>query len=83
MVTVWQTAAMGATTCTRIEENDYRGIFLTDDDGNYVINSVRPLGYFIPIDGPVGQMVIAQRRHGMLPAYIHFLIGAVALSRAW
>ena len=37
---------------------------------------MRPLGYFIPLDGPVGQMVMAQKRHGMRPAHIHFLISA-------
>jgi protocatechuate 3,4-dioxygenase beta subunit len=28
------------------------------------------------MDGPVGDMVRAQRRHGMRPAHIHFLVGA-------
>ena len=36
----------------------------------------RLLGYFIPLDGPVGQMVMSQKRHGMRPAHIHFLISA-------
>ncbi len=35
-----------------------------------------PLGYTIPMDGPVGDLVRAQRRHGCRPAHIHFLIGA-------
>jgi protocatechuate 3,4-dioxygenase beta subunit len=28
------------------------------------------------MDGPVGEMVRAQKRHGMRPAHIHFLVGA-------
>ena len=40
------------------------------------MRTVRPLGYFIPLDGPVGQMVMAQKRHGKRPAHIHFLISA-------
>ena len=28
------------------------------------------------MDGPVGNMVKAQARHGMRPAHIHFLVGA-------
>jgi hydroxyquinol 1,2-dioxygenase len=36
---------------------------------------VRPLGYSIPMDGPVGTMVKAQNRHGFRPSHIHFLIG--------
>jgi catechol 1,2-dioxygenase/hydroxyquinol 1,2-dioxygenase len=76
-VTVWQTAADGRYDIPNgIEEIDCRGIFRTDDKGNYLIRTVRPLGYYIPLDGPVGQMVMAQKRHGMRPAHIHFLIGA-------
>jgi hydroxyquinol 1,2-dioxygenase len=77
MVTVWQTAADGRYDIQKgIEEIDCRGIFRTDENGNYVIRTVRPLGYFIPLDGPVGQMVMSQKRHGMRPAHIHFLISA-------
>jgi protocatechuate 3,4-dioxygenase beta subunit len=76
-VTVWQTAADGRYDIQNgIEEIDCRGIFRTDDKGNYLLRTVRPLGYFIPLDGPVGQMVMAQKRHGMRPAHIHFLIAA-------
>jgi hydroxyquinol 1,2-dioxygenase len=77
MVTVWQTAADGRYDIQNgIEEIDCRGIFRTDDKGNYLVRTVRPLGYFIPLDGPVGQMVMNQKRHGMRPAHIHFLIAA-------
>ena len=76
-VTVWQTAADGRYDIQNsIEEIDCRGIFRADDKGNYVIRTVRPLGYFIPLDGPVGKMVMAQKRHGKRPAHIHFLIAA-------
>jgi protocatechuate 3,4-dioxygenase beta subunit len=30
----------------------------------------------IPMDGPVGDMIRAQKRHGYRPAHIHFVIGA-------
>ena len=83
MVTVWQTAADGRYDIQKgIEEIDCRGIFRTDENGNYLIRTVRPLGYFIPLDGPVGQMVMSQKRHGMRPAHIHFLISAPELPRA-
>jgi protocatechuate 3,4-dioxygenase beta subunit len=76
-VIVWQTATDGRYDIQNsIEEIDCRGVFRTDEKGNYLIRTVRPLGYFIPLDGPVGQMVMAQKRHGMRPAHIHFLIGA-------
>jgi protocatechuate 3,4-dioxygenase beta subunit len=37
---------------------------------------VRPLGYYIPLDGPVGKLVETQGRHGMRPAHIHVLVTA-------
>jgi hydroxyquinol 1,2-dioxygenase len=76
-VSVWQTSADGL---YDIQENaesvDYRGVFATDADGVYVVRTVKPRGYSIPMDGPVGNMVKAQRRHGMRPAHIHFLVGS-------
>ena len=74
---MWQTAADGRYDIQNsIEEIDCRGIFRTDEKGNYLMRTVRPLGYYIPLDGPVGQMVMAQKRHGKRPAHIHFLISA-------
>jgi protocatechuate 3,4-dioxygenase beta subunit len=55
---------------------DMRGTFRTDADGNYFFRTVRPLGYSIPMDGPVGRLVKSQKRHGFRPSHIHFLIGA-------
>jgi hydroxyquinol 1,2-dioxygenase len=76
-VTVWQTAADGRYDIqTDASTMDCRGIFTTDAAGNYLLRTVRPLGYYIPLDGPVGGLVQAQKRHGMRPAHIHFLISA-------
>jgi protocatechuate 3,4-dioxygenase beta subunit len=76
-VTVWQTATDGRYDIqTNADETDCRGIFTTDAQGNYLLRSVRPKGYYIPMDGPVGAMISAQNRHGMRPAHIHFLISA-------
>ena len=76
-VTVWQTASDGRYDMQRDPESvDCRGVFRTDEQGRYLLRTVRPLGYYIPLDGPVGEMVQAQGRHGMRPAHIHFLISA-------
>jgi catechol 1,2-dioxygenase/hydroxyquinol 1,2-dioxygenase len=76
-VSVWQTGASGL---YDIQENpagtDYRGVFATDANGMYLVRTVKPIGYSIPMDGPVGEMVRAQQRHGMRPAHFHFLVGA-------
>jgi protocatechuate 3,4-dioxygenase beta subunit len=76
-VSLWQTSASGL---YDIQEDpsaiDYRGVFTTDAKGLFVLRTVKPLGYSIPMDGPVGAMIKAQKRHGMRPAHIHFLVGA-------
>ena len=50
-----------------------RGKFTTDANGHISFRSVKPAGYPIPIDGPVGELLRAQGRHNMRPAHLHFL----------
>ena len=75
---VWQTSSSGVYDLQEGNGSaiDYRGTFHTDAAGEYHFRTVRPLGYFIPMDGPVGDLVRAQRREGCRPAHIHFLISA-------
>jgi catechol 1,2-dioxygenase len=51
-----------------------RGKFTTDKDGRFAFRSVKPAGYPIPVDGPVGDLVRATGRHNFRPAHLHFLI---------
>jgi catechol 1,2-dioxygenase len=51
-----------------------RGKFTTDKDGHISFRSVKPAGYPIPIDGPVGALLRAAGRHNMRPAHLHFLV---------
>jgi catechol 1,2-dioxygenase len=55
-------------------EMNLRGRFLTDADGRFHFKSVKPAGYPIPIDGPVGELVKATGRHNYRPAHLHFMI---------
>jgi protocatechuate 3,4-dioxygenase beta subunit len=55
-------------------EMNLRGRFLTDTDGRFHFRSVKPAGYPIPIDGPVGELVRATGRHNYRPAHLHFMI---------
>ena len=77
-VEVWQTDPDGAYDLQAKDPSqmDWRGQFRTDADGRYWFRATVPLGYTIPLDGPVGDMIRAQRRHGCRPAHTHFLIGA-------
>ncbi len=51
-----------------------RGKLITDAQGHFAFRSVKPAGYPIPIDGPVGDLVRATGRHHYRPAHLHFLI---------
>jgi catechol 1,2-dioxygenase/hydroxyquinol 1,2-dioxygenase len=75
---VWQTSSHGTYDLQEGDGSaiDYRGTFYSDTQGKYFLRTVRPLGYFIPMDGPVGDLVRAQKREGCRPAHIHFLISA-------
>jgi len=75
---VWQTSSAGVYDLQEGDGSaiDYRGTFQADAEGRYHLRTVRPLGYFIPMDGPVGDLVRAQGREGCRPAHIHFLISA-------
>ena len=53
-----------------------RGKFVTDAEGNFSFESVRPAGYPVPADGPCGDLLRAQNRHIMRPAHLHFLVVA-------
>jgi protocatechuate 3,4-dioxygenase beta subunit len=55
-------------------EMNLRGRFTTDASGRFHFTSVKPAGYPIPIDGPVGDLVRATGRHNYRPAHLHFLI---------
>jgi len=75
---VWQTDEHGEYDLQKHDPKtmDDRGCFTCDGEGRFHFRSVRPLGYTIPMDGPVGALVTAQTRHGCRPAHIHFLISA-------
>jgi hydroxyquinol 1,2-dioxygenase len=77
-IQIWQTDEGGMYDTQRHDgsEMDMRGTFHTDSEGRYCLRTVPPLSYSVPMDGPVGDMIRAQRRHGRRPAHTHFLISA-------
>lgn len=58
------------------ENMNLRARFETDADGRFWFTSVRPAGYPVPIDGPCGALLAAQRRKVMRPAHLHFIVAA-------
>ena len=77
-VEVWQTDPDGAYDLQAADPTamNHRAQFRTDEHGRYNFRATLPLGYEIPMDGPVGAMIRAQNRHGCRPAHTHFLIAA-------
>ena len=76
-VDVWNTSAEGLyeNQDPRQADMNLRGKFVTDSSGRFSFRSVKPAGYPVPVNGPVGDLLRAQGRHNMRPAHIHFLIG--------
>src|SRR4051812_9847312 len=77
-IDIWQTDADGLYDLQAQDATvmDLRGRFRADAEGRYHLRTVKPIGYSIPMDGPVGKLVRQQDRHGMRPAHIHVLVSA-------
>ncbi|HZO02794.1 MAG TPA: dioxygenase [Burkholderiales bacterium] len=75
-VDVWHSSPVGLyenQDPTQAEMN-LRGKLTTLADGSFSFSTVKPAGYPVPIDGPNGALLGAQKRHNMRPAHLHFLI---------
>lgn len=75
-VDVWQASADGFYENQDPAQADMnlRGRFTSDAEGRIRFRTVKPSGYAIPVNGPVGDLLRAQGRHNLRPAHIHFLI---------
>lgn len=78
LLDVWQTSSNGFYDSQDTNQPDFnmRGKFHCDEDGHYRIQTVRPVSYSIPADGPVGKMLQITGRHPNRPAHIHFIVSA-------
>lgn len=74
-VDVWHSSPVGLYENQDESQADMnlRGKFITGADGRFSFRSVKPAGYPVPIDGPVGDMLRAQNRPHWRPAHLHFL----------
>ncbi len=53
-----------------------RGVYHSGADGRYLVKTIAPLGYAIPMDGPVGDLVKMTDISYFRPAHIHFILSA-------
>jgi hydroxyquinol 1,2-dioxygenase len=79
---LWQTDGEGFYEAQRdVTEPWMRGLYKTRPDGSYVIRTVAPIGYTIPMDGPVGELVKKTSISPMRPAHIHFCLESPGYHR--
>lgn len=69
LVTAWQADTEG-----HYHQTCLRGKFRTRADGTYCIRSITPVGYSMPMDGPVGDLLRRTEISSFRPAHIHFLV---------
>ena len=83
LLDVWQADSSGLydSQYAETDELHMRGQFRTNEDGRFLIRTVRPVHYAIPTDGPVGRMLRATNRHPWRPAHIHFVVSADGYER--
>jgi hydroxyquinol 1,2-dioxygenase len=79
---VWQTDGEGLYEA-QVEADDayMRGIYHSRSDGTYLVNTVAPIGYTIPLDGTVGELFSKTTISPYRPAHIHFLLDAPGYHR--
>ncbi len=77
-IEVWQTNSNGMYDIQDQAQpvNNLRGWYRTNDAGEFLIRTVRPVRYPIPTDGPVGELLRATSRHPWRPAHLHVKITA-------
>lgn len=79
MVEIWQANAEGLyenQEPDRQPEFNLRGRFRADSQGRFHFLTVKPKGYTLPSDGPVGQLMSALGLGLERPAHIHFRVSA-------
>jgi hydroxyquinol 1,2-dioxygenase len=75
---LWQTDGEGLYEAQRPEIDGpwMRGLYHSQGDGSYLIRTVKPIAYTIPMDGTVGELMNRTNMSHMRPAHIHFAVEA-------
>ena len=75
-VDVWHSSAEGYYENQDPQQADMnlRGRFTTDAQGCIRFRSIKPVGYPVPVNGVVGDLLRTLGRHNLRPAHLHFLI---------
>jgi protocatechuate 3,4-dioxygenase beta subunit len=79
IVDIWQASANGKYDFQDPDnqsDNNLRGKFRTNSEGEYWFYCLRPTPYSLPTDGPAGVLLNLMERHPFRPAHIHLMISA-------
>ncbi|KAL1304840.1 hypothetical protein AAFC00_003765 [Neodothiora populina] len=79
VVDIWQASSNGKYDFQdpdNQEDNNLRGKFRTNENGDYWFYCLRPTAYSLPTDGPAGAIFKLLDRHPFRPAHIHLMITA-------
>lgn len=77
LLDVWQADGDGAyESQLPVDEARLRAKYTARPDGTYCVRTIAPLGYAIPMDGPVGALISRTEISQFRPAHVHFLLGA-------
>ena len=79
---LWQTDGEGFYEAQRdVTEPWMRGLYRAQPDGSYVVRTVAPIAYTIPMDGTIGELMNQTDISHMRPAHIHFCVTAPGYHR--
>jgi hydroxyquinol 1,2-dioxygenase len=79
---VWQADTDGAyESQLDVDEARLRATYASRPDGTYCIRTIAPLGYSVPMDGPVGELISRTDISHFRPAHVHFLVEAPGYER--
>ncbi|ODU05414.1 MAG: catechol 1,2-dioxygenase [Pseudonocardia sp. SCN 72-86] len=75
LLDVWQADTDGMYEAQVVtDEARLRAKYHSREDGAYCVKTVAPLGYAIPMDGPVGELIHRTDISHFRPAHVHFLV---------
>jgi len=82
-IDIWQTDSSG-TYDVQDPDRDMpseRGVMVSDQEGRFWFQSIKPASHAIPHDGPVGKLLQLLQRHSWRPAQIHFMFSKAGWDR--
>jgi protocatechuate 3,4-dioxygenase beta subunit len=74
-IDIWETDSSGHYDVQHAgrDEPSERCVMISDEEGRFWFEGIKPVSYPIPHDGPVGKLLSQLNRHPWRPAHMHFM----------